>query len=268
MRRSKSLKKKRLWRRRKKIIIVYTIRAVVYIILFMMLTLMVCGCLFIYEHLISKNTAVITDAVGYGIETDEVNISTEDETKDFYSGYAVILDAGHGGQDGGTHIGSTYEKDINLSMVLILQEKLEEYGITVINTRTQDIKMSLEERVTVANTGNANLFISIHCNSYEDDTSIYGFQCYYDRNSETGKSLAEHISAEVEKGSITNVRNAKAENYYVTREIFIPAVLIEIGYITNKKERDNLMNKSYLENMADLIVSGILDQLDNRKETL
>lgn len=100
----------------------------------------------------------------------------------------------------------------------------------------------------------------------EDDTSIYGFQCYYDKNSERGKALAEHITEQVRNGALNSVRNVKTENYQVTRETNIPAVLIEIGYLTNKNERENLLNETYMENLAELIAAGIFQQLSECKE--
>ena len=105
----------------------------------------------------------------------------------------VVLDAGHGGEDGGTVEQAATEKEINLAVVLKLKELLEEQGIRVVLTRDKDIFMKLEERVQIANGEKADLFISIHCNYYEKDSSIYGLECYYCKSGEEGKHYAEKI---------------------------------------------------------------------------
>ena len=91
------------------------------------------------------------------------------------------------------------EKEINLAVVLKLKELLEEQGIRVVLTRDKDIFMKLEERVQIANGERADLFISIHCNYYEKDSSIYGLECYYCKSGEEGKHYAEKIMETIEE---------------------------------------------------------------------
>lgn len=100
--------------------------------------------------------------------------------------YTVVLDAGHGGEDGGTVEQTAMEKEINLAVVLKMRELLENQDIRVVLTREQDMFMKLEERVQVANGEKADLFVSIHCNYYEKDSSIYGLECYYCKGAEEG----------------------------------------------------------------------------------
>ena len=79
----------------------------------------------------------------------------------------IVLDAGHGGKEPGCVINGAAEKDITLSIVLLLQEKLESEGAAVVLTRSADYDVSLPDRSEIANNAGANYFISIHCNSYD-----------------------------------------------------------------------------------------------------
>jgi len=91
--------------------------------------------------------------------------------------FKVVLDAGHGGKDPGKHTGKYYEKDIALNIVLLLGKKLKENGkIEVIFTRKDDVFIELKERGNIANSANANLFVSIHCNAH--NTQAYGTETY------------------------------------------------------------------------------------------
>ena len=113
----------------------------------------------------------------------------------------VVLDAGHGGKDGGTFNGSIIEKDITLSVAMKMKELLEEEEeIEVVLTREDDTFLSLEDRVkTAKSVKGADLFVSVHCNSYEADTSVYGLECYYYEESEIGKICADTFIGDLKR---------------------------------------------------------------------
>lgn len=253
--RQKRRKKKSI----KKRMIAYSLRGIVFIVLLGMLSLMVCGCIFIYEHLHIKENADTVQTSNY-FTSDEQNIEVSAQHTMDLLDYVVVLDAGHGGTDGGAVVGNIYEKDINLCMVEKLSNLFEQYGATVICTRAEDTTVSLAERVKIANVQGGDLFISLHCNSFEEDMSIYGFQCFYDKNSEISRQYAESISEAIEMKKITNIRIPQEENYYVTRNAVIPAVLIEIGYLSNNNERKKLEDEAYLEQLALGIVTAIVER--------
>lgn len=178
--------------------------------------------------------------------------------------HMVVLDAGHGGEDGGTVEQAATEKEINLAVVLKLKELLEEQGIRVVLTRDKDIFMKLEERVQIANGEKADLFISIHCNYYEKDSSIYGLECYYCKSGEEGKHYAERIMETIEESKNIVSRNVKPADYYILKNTTVPAVLVEIGYLSNYNERNQLMSEEYQEKLAGELVKGIVKGMEER----
>ena len=179
-------------------------------------------------------------------------------------GPCVVLDAGHGGNDGGTYYKDVVEKDINLAVVLYLKEILEENEVEVILTRSSDEYMSLEERTTFANQTEADLFVSIHCNYYEGASSIYGVECYYYPGSDSGKQSAEAVLDALEEYDGIRVRESKEEDYYVLKNTGMTAISVEIGYLSNKSERQNLNSADYQQMLAEGLAQGILNNL---KET-
>lgn len=169
----------------------------------------------------------------------------------------VAVDAGHGGRDQGTCAGDVLEKDINLKVAGKLAEKLEDSGVSVLMTRTKDEKVGLEERAEAANEKKADMFVSIHCNYYEDSTEIRGMECYYREGSAGGEQLANCISEKAgEEGAITN-RGVRTADYRVLRKTDMTAVLVELGYLSNPEECRKLMEKDYQELLAEKIAEGI-----------
>lgn len=170
----------------------------------------------------------------------------------------VVLDAGHGGNDGGTFSGDIVEKDITLSVTKMMQEMLEEQGINVVMTREADEYVGLEERTEISNKEDTDLFVSIHCNSYDDDDSVYGLECYYQEEGAPGQKYAEQIIEVLEEKGHVRSRGAKAEEYYVTGFTDAPAVLIEMGFLSNPTECANLNSSKYQKVLAEDMVEGIL----------
>ena len=170
----KQHRKRKNLRKRKKVkrlVIAYLLRAVVILIPVIMIILMVCGCLYIYEKFTKEDekTDICTDIYTNTYTDTNTGNGTAPitSTTDCVSKFCVIIDAGHGGSDGGTVSGKIIEKDINLSVALKLKTILEDNNIEVILTRNSDEKMSLAQRTSVANDSNADFFISLHCNYYE-----------------------------------------------------------------------------------------------------
>lgn len=251
-------------RKRKKrgvrLFIAYTLQTVIVFLGLMILLLLICGCLYIKEHLSPlpyEEQCNIPDYVEIpeGAVTDDAESAIPVGPTPPKS-FTVALDAGHGGIQAGCEFDGILEKDITLSVTLLLKEKLEEAGITVVMTRSGDQDISLSERCDIANTSGADLFVSIHCNSYTEDTSIKGFEGYY-YQSEKSRLLAESILGVAEKCSSIEVRNIKEDDYYVLRETDAPAVLLEIGYLSNKVERNNLQSDDYKSAIAQVICDGI-----------
>ena len=242
------------------IITAYAVRALVIIILSAMLFLMLCGCLYIRDFFRrSKDTSQNSDSVL------ESAAYAESSSLRSASPYTIILDAGHGGNDSGTIEQSAVEKDINLSIVLKMKQLLESKNIRVILTRDKDTYMELEDRTQVTRDQEADLFLSIHCNYYEDDSSIRGLECYYSEDSAEGRYYAEKLIENLaEKGTILS-RNAKPAEYHVLKNASIPSVLVETGYLSNSKDRKDLASQEYQDKLAAELVEGILKGLEDTK---
>nr|WP_300656601.1 N-acetylmuramoyl-L-alanine amidase [uncultured Acetatifactor sp.] len=243
-------KKRRKRRRLKRIVIAYLLRVLVVLVPLMMIILMVCGCLYIYEKFTDKEEEVIETA------PSQIPAAT---IKDNGPQFRVVIDPGHGGSDGGTVSGGTIEKDINLSVALKLKAVLEDDDIDVVMTRSSDEYLSLEQRATAANDAGADFFISLHCNYYEEDARIAGLECYYSSPDATeSKAYAESIVEAVSLSDGMKARTAKDEGYYVLLNTRMPAVLVEMGFLSNDSERRKLADDDYQETLSQKIAEGIL----------
>ena len=198
---------------------------------------------------------------------DEENPSQRPQEPVFTGEKVMVIDAGHGGSDPGaqrTYDGVTYsEKDINLSIAKKVKELLEDNGINVIMTREGDTYPTLSERSDLANKLRAAMFVSIHTNAATVETAS-GYEVYYsslnnfDYTGLTSKELAQSIINSLKKNVSTKSRGVKTENHLVTRTSIMPAVLVEIGFISNKSELDLMISEDYQNDFAKGIVNGIL----------
>ncbi len=263
MNRKQYQKRKKLRKRKiKRLMIAYLLRAIVILIPIIMMILMVCGCLYIYERFTKEDEKVnkYTDIyTGRKAGNDVVPVAS---TENNAPGFCVVVDAGHGGSDGGTVSGKAVEKDINLSVALKLKAILENDNIEVILTRSSDENISLAERTSVANDSNADFFISLHCNYYEKGAQIAGLECYYNNSNATeSKGYAESIINAISLSEDIETRYAKTEGYYVLRNTQMPAVLVEMGFLSNDSESQKLLDDDYQESLAQRIAEGISNEI-------
>lgn len=180
----------------------------------------------------------------------------------------VVIDAGHGGKDGGAgrDYDGTYikEKDINLAVAKKTYEILTANGVKVEMTRTGDTYPELTERSSFANSLDAAIFVSIHSNSAVTAPTANGVEVYYstqNNNSDYGiksQELADKILAAVLTYTNATNRKVKTENHVVTRTSNMPAALVEIGFITNDEELVKLLDNDYQYKLASGIAEGIM----------
>lgn len=239
--------------------IAYAMQALIALLALTLISLLVCGVMYVHEHLAQdpaegtqKGDTAADPVVSHGKEEEPKPEGPVD------SSCVVVLDAGHGGIQPGCVLDGVLEKDITLAVALLTAEKLRTMGVTVILTRETDMDVSLEERCRIANDADAALFVSIHCNSFED-TSISGFEGYY-HDSADGKRLAEYIMNAADALSI-KTRNVKDENYQVLRDTAMPSALMEIGFLSNPNERAELQTADYRNTIAQAIADGIARML-------
>ena len=177
----------------------------------------------------------------------------------------VVLDPGHGGSDSGAIAldNKYYEKTINLEVAKLIQEKLTKKNVYVYMTRTKDETLTLEDRVNYSNEISPDIYVSIHANSTLQEVS-YGLETHYfkDDSLELANTIHSHFaSAKNLKKWETLDRGVMKSRFYVINHTEAPSVLIEIGFISNKIERDKLDTKERKEQVADSIVKGILEYL-------
>ena len=175
----------------------------------------------------------------------------------------VVIDAGHGGADSGAVGGGVFEKNINLDVARMVQEKLMKKNIYVYMTRTKDTTLSLEDRVNYSNEINPDIFVSIHTNStVKEDT--YGLETHYFKENSYNLAQVVHsnfASSKNVKKWDTMDRGVFKSRFYVINHTEAPAILIEMGFISNSDERARLIKKGRKEDIADSIVDGILEYL-------
>ena len=178
----------------------------------------------------------------------------------------VLIDAGHGGFDPGKVSGSDLEKDINLAISQKLQSYLELGDSTVFMTRVDDSVLShtkrgdMYSRKLLANTSRADIFISIHQNSYQT-SGVKGAQVFYFNSSDNSKKLAQRIQDKInEFADPGNIRQPKENSsYYVLKQTTMPAVIVECGFLTNPSEKLKLVDPDYQERLAWAIYMGVVE---------
>ncbi|OHB65448.1 MAG: hypothetical protein A2Y77_09795 [Planctomycetes bacterium RBG_13_62_9] len=171
----------------------------------------------------------------------------------------VVIDAGHGGKDPGTMVAGIDEKHLVLSVARRVAALLSQRGVTVVMTRQDDRFIELEDRAEIANQRRADLFVSIHADS-APDRSITGYTLYTAPGASQAYSIAKSISAAMATtGSGTRgIREAEYKVLVLTR---CPAVLVELGYLSNAAEARRLQDPAHQNRLAQAIADGILASL-------
>ena len=177
----------------------------------------------------------------------------------------IYLDPGHGGVDPGATYKNIKESDINLALCLKIKEILEKEGATVYLTRDGNYDLSsinakrrkksdLENRVKLINESDANIYISIHLNSINSSTWS-GMQIFYDNVHKDNKNIAENMS-----NYLKLKRNPmRIKDMYLNKNIKIPGILIEVGFLSNYYDRINLIDEEYQNKIANQIVKALIN---------
>lgn len=184
-------------------------------------------------------------------------------------------DTCHGGRDPGTMYNSIKEKDLNLEISKALEKELTKNGAIVYMIRTSDIDLSsiydskkkrgdLYRRLLKIKENKSNLYLSIHINWYQNSTHK-GAEVLYNSINKNNKILAEAIMNEF-KTNQKSKREIKKTNLYMYKNITIPGVLIETGYLSNPTERRLLQSESYQKELAKSITNGVKNYLTSINE--
>lgn len=230
------------------------------------------------KRIIFINLSIILAVFIYSLSSSK-QFSTQTVSSTPVSNHTIILDAGHGNPDGGaTGNDGSIESDLNLSLVLKLQNLLESSNCTVILTRSdengiyeadsntiREQKVSdMKNRVKIANNSNSEMFVSIHMNKLEQ-TQYSGWQTFYKNQDEDSKKIAEKIQLSLNNFiKKENSRTIKSiSNIYLTKNVEIPLVLVECGFLSNAEENKLLQTDEYQNELAWSIYIGIMDYLNS-----
>ena len=227
---------------------------------------MVMGCLLVVSMLVlSKEAAEYASSSAV-----QVGEQAQDKKP------CVVIDAGHGGSDPGkVGINGALEKDINLSIALIVKQFLEANDVEVVLTRETDEGLyddnasnkkvqDMKQRVSIIEETAPMVTVSIHQNSYPQEY-VHGAQVFYYDTSVEGKKLAEIIQERlVEDIDPQNNRQVKAnDSYYLLKKTATPIVIVECGFLSNSEEAAKLCDPLYQEKVAWAIHLGILQYLNS-----
>ena len=191
--------------------------------------------------------------------------------------HCVVIDAGHGGEDGGAVSVSGFpESGYNLAIALRLQELIRLLGYDTKMIRTEDVSVytngqtlsqkkgsDLKERVRIVNESDGAILLSIHQNHFPDP-ELHGAQVFYGK-AEESEALAKQIQdlflASVNKGSRRQIK--KAEGVYLMEHILVPGVLIECGFLSNPQEENLLRDPEYQKKLSAVIAVAVDRHLSN-----
>lgn len=195
----------------------------------------------------------------------------------------VIIDAGHGGIDGGTSADDgTVEKTINLQIAHKLNNILQSMGIETVMTRTEDVSIhdesaktirqqkvsDLKNRLNIINNTDDSIYVSIHQNHYSSP-KYKGSQIFYSKNNPLSKTLAESIRLPVvsylQPDNTREIKQSGSE-IYLLNNANTPAVMVECGFLSNKDDTINLKDENYQQELAFIIAIGITDYFINTEE--
>jgi N-acetylmuramoyl-L-alanine amidase len=181
----------------------------------------------------------------------------------------VVIDAGHGGVDpGAVSLNQTLEKDINLSVAKYLQLYILQGGGKPVMIRDEDYDLGtsqalrqrkledLAQRIAVADQAQADVFLSIHCNSFRNE-KLNGPQMFYYADSADGKVLAEALQKELNTLTGSDRQAKDNQNYFILRRSNQPAVTIELGFLSNAEEEQRLIDPSYQQRLAWALYQGL-----------
>lgn len=170
----------------------------------------------------------------------------------------VTVDAGHGGRDSGAHRRTgPPEKSVNLDVALRVNRKLRESQLKTIMTRSSDVFIPLDQRVTIGNAQPNSIFLSIHFNDSRR-RAIRGFETYYHSSASLG--LARRIQEKLTSLPGAVNRGVHAANFRVLRNSSYPSVLVECGFLSNRSEGREARNEVYRERLADKIAEAIVEE--------
>ena len=194
-------------------------------------------------------------------------VHAREKKETLLDGIVIVLDAGHGGKDQGVNCVEGSEAQINLAIVKKMEQKLAKYGASVVLTRDGDYdlasknavnrkKEDLKARMELIEKHGADLFISIHANSF-GSSQVRGMQLFYQEDSKASEQLCEMVHRHLEEAKIDLLKD-KVGDYYVLKNSKVPSLLVECGFLSNAEDRDLLFQEYYQNLLADKMSKAVL----------
>lgn len=179
-------------------------------------------------------------------------------------GKVIVVDAGHGGTDGGSTGSSfsTLEKTVNLQVSMLLRNKLEAAGAKVIMTRADDRKLTLQQRVDIAIQNQANIFVSVHHNTHPNSATNGSIIFYYSQGNSS--KLASLVQTELVKATSYKDMNYRYGNYFVLRENPVPSILAEISFLSNYNDEIRARSEKQQDLAAEGLFKGIVQYFNTQ----
>ena len=226
------------------------------------------------KHIISITAIIIAAAISFSVLVNISQVIQKASTPRTDTRRTVIIDAGHGGFDGGAVAeDGTPEKDINLQIAKNLRDFLELFNFHVVMTRTEDVSTEsdngkenkktsdLYNRLLLMKEYDDALFVSVHLNKFTS-TNVSGAQTFYSQNAMGSEQFAQAIHGKI-IGMLQpeNEREIKrgTKSIYLLRNATCPTVIVECGFLSNKTELEKLKDEKYQTMMAFCIFCGIMD---------
>jgi N-acetylmuramoyl-L-alanine amidase len=196
----------------------------------------------------------------------------------------VVLDAGHGGKDGGARANGLVEKNLTLDVTARTQKLLHQYGFKTVLTRSDDTFIPLPERAAIGNRTDNAIFVSVHFNHSYSGAST-GVETFYASEkvapesawtwagfftkpepvpTENGETLAGFVQASLVMRTEATNRGIKGRPLHVLRHTRCPAVLVECGFLSNPLEARMIDNVDYRDRLAKSIAEGVMSYTKSR----
>lgn len=182
--------------------------------------------------------------------------------------YTIVIDAGHGGKDGGAEGEEVTESFLNLQYALTLKDLCEQYGFKVVLTRSDmnglyspfasnKKRSEMEKRRSIIEKTNPDLVVSIHMNSFAS-SAARGAQVFYADGSESGQSLAKSVQETLHKNIDYAKLTPQVGDYYILNCTDTPSILVECGFISNPEEEKLLIDEQYRQKFCYNLLCGML----------
>ncbi len=215
---------------------------------------------------VTRITCDTTRIVGFTVNTQSNNKITVDlrlprSATGVLADKVIVIDAGHGGSSTGATGGGYMEKNITLQISLKLRDILESCGAKVVMTRDKDVDVNLYDRPNLANDIHADLFVSIHNDSFTSDSR--GTSTYYHMSDPSSRALANVVQQAIVAISGIPSKGALSDGILynsglaVLRASNMPAILVEVAYISNTQDRKRLIDSDFQQRVAQAVCDGL-----------